>query len=685
MKRTWARTTRGGTATGLALAWLVLIAPGAAKASGTFDVTSAPYSANTTGATNDRTAIQNAINDANAAGGGTVLLPGGTSGSPKIYLSGNLVLKSNVTLQINQYATLRQSQTPSDYSYTPGLGKVVNTTFQYNYYFYKNLPFVYAGLGTTNVGVIGQAAGQQGVIELTLASGGVNSTIHESAVGFFGVGGTTGGTIQNIHVIGERAPAFQIMQTSKSLVNGTTVDQIGGLNAGAIEIDDAQNVTVTSNTFGSSASPLDDDGILIGSAGGTSSNYPWCSTGYWCAGFTPQLTSNVEIGNNTVVTSAGTKAIAWSPWGAGDSRAGITAINVHNNSLSSSSTGDAVGCWCTDPYPISGSHSESWNVTFASNTYPAGAKDISAAAIHDLNINPANDSLTGTEPSTLSNTGFETGNLSDWSSSGVSGQYGVSNVADGQSGTWEGYIKSYNLGYTSIWQGVSLAASTSFTLNLNGKTDGTPARLYVYDTCTGSNIATQSFSNTSWQTLSLTFTTPATACRNFEVGVDNPGQTSASAWAHVDQASFGTPALNFGNPGFESGSLTPWLGQGISSQYGTSNAADGQTGTWEGTLQNYNLGYTSIWQPFALAPSTAYTVHLDTKTDGSVTRLYVWNTCTSTTSASLSYSNSTWQTKTLSFTTGATPCSEFDIGIDNSGNSSSSAWSRMDQANLTSP
>jgi len=50
------------------------------------------YSADTTGATSDTTKIQNAINAANAAGGGCVYFP------PGIYLSGKLTLKSNVQM-----------------------------------------------------------------------------------------------------------------------------------------------------------------------------------------------------------------------------------------------------------------------------------------------------------------------------------------------------------------------------------------------------------------------------------------------------------------------------------------------------------------------------------------------------------------------------------------------------------
>jgi len=79
-----------------------------------------PYNAAGNGTTNDRVAIQNAINDVNAAGGGTVNLPG-----VHTYLTGDLSLKTNVTLNINANAVLRQSQSTADYAHAPTRGRVI--------------------------------------------------------------------------------------------------------------------------------------------------------------------------------------------------------------------------------------------------------------------------------------------------------------------------------------------------------------------------------------------------------------------------------------------------------------------------------------------------------------------------------------------------------------------------------
>jgi polygalacturonase len=66
------------------------------------NVTQAPYNAQGDGTNDNTTAIQTAINDVNARGGGTVQIPG-----PGVYLSGPLTLKNKINLQIDAGATLR--------------------------------------------------------------------------------------------------------------------------------------------------------------------------------------------------------------------------------------------------------------------------------------------------------------------------------------------------------------------------------------------------------------------------------------------------------------------------------------------------------------------------------------------------------------------------------------------------
>jgi polygalacturonase len=85
------------------------------------------YGAKADGATKDTKAIQAAIDDCASAGGGTVKLSGGT------FLSGPIVLKSNITLDIAKGATLFGSSDHADYPAktelrAPGTQSLVSAT-----------------------------------------------------------------------------------------------------------------------------------------------------------------------------------------------------------------------------------------------------------------------------------------------------------------------------------------------------------------------------------------------------------------------------------------------------------------------------------------------------------------------------------------------------------------------------
>ena len=78
------------------------------------NVTQAPYNAHGDGTNDDTTAIQSAINDVSARGGGTVQVPG-----PGVYLSGPLTMKNKINLQIDAGATLRMKPYASWSGTTP--------------------------------------------------------------------------------------------------------------------------------------------------------------------------------------------------------------------------------------------------------------------------------------------------------------------------------------------------------------------------------------------------------------------------------------------------------------------------------------------------------------------------------------------------------------------------------------
>ena len=118
-------------------------------------VDKAPFSAAGDGKTNDRDAVQRALDTAFENGGGTVVLSAG-----KTYLSGGIILKSNTELHFEDGATLLQSPDKRDYvkpqgngyePYEPTVGHNYSSTVKWGHAWYKNYPFVFAAEGSLMV------------------------------------------------------------------------------------------------------------------------------------------------------------------------------------------------------------------------------------------------------------------------------------------------------------------------------------------------------------------------------------------------------------------------------------------------------------------------------------------------------------------------------------------------------
>jgi polygalacturonase len=100
------------------------------------------YGAKGDGITVDTKAIQKAIDDCFKAGGGYVVLAGGT------FVSGTIFLKSNVYLQLNPSATLLANPNISDYPDGTHYNRYTNEK-------YMDKCFIFAE-DATNIGIIGQ-------------------------------------------------------------------------------------------------------------------------------------------------------------------------------------------------------------------------------------------------------------------------------------------------------------------------------------------------------------------------------------------------------------------------------------------------------------------------------------------------------------------------------------------------
>jgi hypothetical protein len=143
----------------------------------------------------------------------------------------------------------------------------------------------------------------------------------------------------------------------------------------------------------------------------------------------------------------------------------------------------------------------------------------------------------------------------------------------------------------------------------------------------------------------------------------------------------GAPSNLIQNPGFENG-MTNWASDGSSAQYqyGVGNLSVGQDGNWYGYIQNFNAGYTDLYQVVNLPASHAYTYSAKVQSSGANIRMLVYNQGTGQVVASKTFNNTSWATQTLSFT--STTAANYTIAIDSSGLSGANDWARLDTVTL---
>ncbi|MDO8188325.1 carbohydrate binding domain-containing protein [Conexibacter sp. JD483] len=575
---------------GLAVGAAVACALPATSSALDVDVTAAPYSAVGDGVTNDRGAIQRAIDAVNAAGGGKVTLP-----ASRTFLTGNLRLKSNVELTIARGATLKQSQTVAHYDYTPLKGMIIDTTIPWNFTFYRNNPLVYAAYAS-NVKVTGG-----GTIQMTHLPD-VADTVLNDAIGLFQVSGFE---LSGLHVIGGGVPYVGIYFSDNGAMRDMTLNEPYKDPVSGLELISSQHVIVENNVMRNpDGSPgATDDGIALG----TIHNDPR-STGWWRSDVSEPL-SDVIVRNN-VVEAECCSALAFIPWASqtADKRDGeMRDIRIENNVLNAPSAWDSVKCWCDNPWNGPGGASYSayesdqaqmTNIRFSGNSFGGGTSQFiraRIAGVRGVSFHPGNPYV--------QNPGFETTGTSSWTTTGTASQVGATDgLSVGQSGRFYGYIQDFGSGYTALGQGVGLQARTTYRYRARVQTSGANVRLYAHNQCTNETVGVTHASSTSWRIYDLTFTTTS-ACSNYEIGIDSSGLTG-SGWARIDDVELHGPRIDDSDPRIAYAGN--WLRFpdpsdffGTHSSEQTANATANVTffGTraiWRG-LKGPNMGYADVW------------------------------------------------------------------------------------------
>jgi hypothetical protein len=489
-------------------------------------VLDAPFNARGNGTTNDRPAIQSAIDAVTAAGGGTVNLPG-----THTYLSGDVQLKNGVTLNVNAGAKLKQSTNPADYLHTPSFGRDKEGTLpdgspiKFNRWADTNFPFVFAG-NASNVAVTGA-----GTIEMSSTASDL-TTIMEHTIGFNNVSNFT---ISNVTISGAMAYNMTIRNSDHGEIHHVTTTAPAALNSDGVSLMNSSFISVHDNNLTTM-----DDGIYVWAS------YADPRKSAWWDSDTPHPSHDIEVFNNVVndIASAGSHGflfINWTQDAPDASLVEISRLNVHDNQFSAPIP---LAALTGDPYHPGPRKTPTKALTFSRNRWTSTVRgpltdELNAVATTDFsgddplyNFGVITNELVNSNFDGLSAFNSEVG-TSFWSTEGgaVSGSASV-----GQPGGRYGEIHDFPSGYAGIYQGVKLTPGT-YTFSAALQSSDVSVRLFAIRASNPLQVMASTSFNTllAWQTRSITFT--VTQTDNYRLGIDNLGSGgSASSFARIDSA-----------------------------------------------------------------------------------------------------------------------------------------------------